>query len=162
MQKEPLISQNKKHRRWGAWNNLLGQIDDLTTAKPEIVRQLLTDLVLPPIDRIRLFASQAGAQEMVREIAIPSTKMDRATLTRKGLREIDDLEIAVALTLQEDGTTISFGVASEPALLGRLREVAGQMESDGGPLLKARRKSMRLYRRQAQEHAQQEAGMKQG
>ena len=28
--------------------------------------------------------------------------------------------------------------------------------------LKARRKSMRLYRRQAQEHAQQEAGMKQG
>ena len=117
--RNPLSARTKNIAVGAPWNNLLGQIDDLTTAKPEIVRQPLTDLVLPPIDRIRLFASQAGAQKMVREIAIPSSKMDRAALTRKRLREIDDLEIAVALTLQEDHT-ISFGGASEQPCWGKI------------------------------------------
>ena len=112
------MSQIKKVSVSTPWDYLLGQVDDLTTAKPEVIRQLLADLVLPRIDRIRLFASHAGAREMVKEITIPAVKADRAALTRKGLRKIDDPEITVALTLKEDGT-ISFGVESEPALMGQ-------------------------------------------
>ncbi len=112
------MSQIKKVAVSTPWDNLLSQVDDLTSAKPEAVRQLLADLVLPRIDRIRLFASQAGAREVVREIAVPAVKTDRDALTRKGLRKIDDTEITVALTLKEDGT-ISLGVESEPALVGQ-------------------------------------------
>lgn len=111
------MSQIKKVAVGTSWDNLLGQVDDLTTAKPEAVRQLLADLVLPRIDRIRLFASQAGERVMVREIPIPAVKTDRAAFKQKGLRKIDDPEITVALTLKEDGT-ISFGVESDAALVG--------------------------------------------
>lgn len=89
------MSEIKKVAVGAPWDNLLGEVDDLTTAKPEAVRQLLADLVLPRIDRIRLFASQAGERIIVREIPIPT----------------------VALTLKEDGT-ISFDVESDTALVG--------------------------------------------
>jgi len=111
------MSQTKKVATGTPWDTLLGQVDDLTNAKPEAVRQALAELVLPHIDRIRLFASQASGREMVREVVVPSVNADRAALRREGFNKVEDPEITVALTLKEDGT-ISFGVESESALIG--------------------------------------------
>lgn len=108
------------------WDKLLGQAESLTIAKSEEFRQTLAALLLSRIDRIdriRIYSPGAGKHGAVREIAIPAGGRNRAVLDlyravfdQKGLK-IDDPEISVALTLDENGT-ISFGVEGGEAVVG--------------------------------------------
>ena len=84
-----------------AWGDLLGQVDNLTTTKPEAIPQLLAERMFAQGSRIRLLTLQAGARKVVKDIPLPTGRTDRT----------------VVLALEEEGT-ISLNVENEAALIG--------------------------------------------
>lgn len=95
----------------------------LTAAKSGTVShkefcRLLAELVLPHIDRIRLFTSQAGERKTLGEIPLPAVKNGPKALTREGLRKTDGSRITVDLVFKEEDGTIGFGVETEATLVG--------------------------------------------
>lgn len=80
--------------------------------------RLLAELVLPHIDRVRLFTLQAGERRMPGENPISDIKNGTVALTREGLRKTDGLRITVDLIFRQEDGTIGFDVETEAVLVG--------------------------------------------
>ena len=111
------MSQTKKATVETPWDTLSLQVEGLNQAKPEEFRQTLADLVVPRIDRIRIFAAREGGREMIKEFVAPVANPARVARKETGLTAVEHPEVTAALTLKPDGT-ISIDVESEPALIG--------------------------------------------
>lgn len=107
-------------------------LDEIGAGDAARARKKLTDLIVPRIDRVRLFRDQDGERALWREVTVP-IRPSAASRSLSGLGFVDDPDLTIALNLREDGT-VGFEVKSAPTLEGEdLAALAASAETPDPP-----------------------------